>query len=98
MPGFGSKKINKLKNKIMKIISEISIVNFDAWSGAIDTQKKIVAENKVDDFDSYIEELYPEGLTDTELNDILWFDSENVFEYLGISEDEEEPEEETDEE
>ena len=82
----------------MKIISEISIVNFDAWSGAIDTQKKIVAENKVDDFDSYIEELYPEGLTDTELNDILWFDSENVFEYLGISEDEEDPEEETDEE
>ena len=77
----------------MKIISEISIVNFDAWSGAIDTQKKIVDTNNVENFDSYIEELYPDGLTDTHLNDILWFDSENVFEYLGISEDEETDEE-----
>jgi hypothetical protein len=77
----------------MKIISELSIVNFQAWSGAIDTQKRIIDENKVNDFDSYIEELCPDGLTDTQLNDILWFDSENVFEYLGISEEEEEEEE-----
>ena len=73
----------------MKIISELSIINFEAWSGAIDTVKKIIEEDKVNDFDSYIEECYPDGLTDTELNDILWFDSENVFEYLGISEEEE---------
>jgi hypothetical protein len=77
----------------MKIISEISISQFEAWSGAIDTQKKIVSENKEKEFDSYIEELYPDGLTDTELNDLLWFDSDSVFEYLGISEDEETDEE-----
>jgi hypothetical protein len=84
----------------MKIISEISISQFEAWSGAIDTQKKIVETNNVENFDSYIEELYPDGLTDTELNDLLWFDSENILNDLGINEEEaeEEAEEETDEE
>jgi hypothetical protein len=73
----------------MKIINELSIINFEAWDGAKDTQKRIIEEGKVNDFDSYIYELFPDGLTDTELNDILWFDSENVFEYLGISEEDE---------
>jgi hypothetical protein len=73
----------------MKIISELSIINFESWSGATDTKKRIIEESKVVEFDSYIEKCFPDGLTNTELNDILWFDSENVFEYLGISEEEE---------
>lgn len=74
----------------MKIISEISISQFDAWSGAKDTLKRILEEGKEKEFDSYIEEFYPDGLTDTELNDILWFDSENIFEAIGITEEEDE--------
>jgi hypothetical protein len=46
------------------------------------------------DFENLIEELYPDGLTDTALNDLLWFDSEFIFESLGINEEEEETEEE----
>ena len=38
--------------------------------------------------------LYPDGIDETQLNDILWFDSELVYEMLGISEEEEEEEEE----
>ena len=37
-----------------------------------------------------IDELYPEGLTDTELNDLLWFDADWILENLGIKEEEEE--------
>lgn len=44
---------------------------------------------------SLIEELYPDGIGRTELNDIMWFDSDWIFETLGISEDEEEEEEES---
>lgn len=33
---------------------------------------------------------YTDGMTDTELNDLLWFESEWIFENLGISESEEE--------
>jgi hypothetical protein len=42
----------------------------------------------VDDFDAYLEELYPDGLTTTEVNDILWFDGDTVLSDLGISDDE----------
>ena len=64
--------------------------SFDAWSGAKDTKETIMENNKENEFDSLIEELYPDGLTDTQLNDILWHDSEWVLETLGISEEEEE--------
>jgi hypothetical protein len=78
----------------MKITNDLSIVNFDAWSGAKDTKETILKHNKERDFEYLIEELYPDGLTDTQLNDLLWFDSEWIFESLGIDEDEEESEEE----
>ena len=40
-------------------------------------------------FDSLIDELYPDGLTDTQLNDLLWFEEDWLFEMLGIEIDEE---------
>lgn len=77
-----------------------TLYNFEAWSGAKDTQKTIIAAGKDEEFDSMIEELYPDGLSETELNDILWFESDWIFETLGMSEeeDEEETEESEDDE
>lgn len=69
-----------------------TLENFEAWSGAKDTKETILNANKGKDFDSLIEDCYPDGLSETQLNDILWFDSEWVFEMLGISEEEEEEE------
>lgn len=63
-----------------------------AWSGARDTVERIEDEGKGDEFVSLIEELYPEGIDRTALNDLLWFDDEWVFESLGIKEEEEESE------
>ena len=75
----------------MKIILDnTGIENFDAWSGAIDTKETIINKGKADEFDSLIEELYPDGLTDTQLNDLLWFEEEWIFEMLGIETEEEE--------
>ena len=76
----------------MKIISETSISKFNSWSGAKNTQDRIVEEGKENGFDAMIEELYPDGLTDTELNDMLWFEEEWIYETLGITDDEEEKE------
>lgn len=78
----------------MKIIFETSISKFNSWSGAKDTQDKIIEKGKEKEFDNMIEELYPDGLTDTELNDLLWFEEEWIYETLGITDDEEETEEE----
>jgi len=75
----------------MKTFSEnTTLCNFDAWSGAKDTKETIIDAGKSDEFDALIEELYPDGLSETQLNDILWFESDWIFESLGISEDDEE--------
>lgn len=78
----------------MKTINENqTLYNFQAWSGAKNTQKTIIEHGKEEDFDNLMEELYPDGLTETQLNDILWFESDWLFASLGISEEEEEEEE-----
>ena len=70
----------------MKITSEISLKNFKAWSGAKDTLNKLIELDKCEDLEFILDDLYPEGLTDTQLNDILWFDDEWIYETLGIEE------------
>ena len=68
----------------MKIYSEISIADFKAWGGAINTLDRIIAEDKCDELEAILEDLYPDGISETELNDLLWFDDEAVFGWLGI--------------
>jgi hypothetical protein len=69
----------------MKTTKDTTLANFDAWSGAVETKEAILNAGKGDEFDSLIEELYPDGLTETQLNDILWFEEEWIFESLGIT-------------
>jgi hypothetical protein len=70
----------------MKTTTETTLLNFNAWSGAIDTKETIIENNKSEDFDFLIEELYPDGLSETTLNDILWFEEEWIFKQLNIRE------------
>ena len=77
----------------MKIYSETSLYNFEAWSGAVDTLNRVIEEGKAEELEAILEDLYPDGIDETTLNDILWFDSEWVFEMCGIEEEEEEEEE-----
>ena len=78
----------------MKVYQETNLSNFEAWSGARDTKLVIMEHRKEEEFEALIEELYPDGIDETQLNDILWFDSEWVFECLGIDEEEEDEDEE----
>ena len=70
----------------MKITSEMSLKNFKAWSGAKDTLNKLIELDKCDDLEFILDDLYPDGLTDTQLNDILWFESEWIYDILEIEE------------
>ena len=38
--------------------------------------------------ESIIEESYPEGIDETELNDLFWHDSETIADWLGTTEEE----------
>ena len=68
----------------MTITYELDLNSFQAWSGAKDTLERIQREGKCAELENILEELYPDGMTETELNDLLWFDSESVYEWLGI--------------
>ena len=68
----------------MTITYELDLNRFEAWSGAKETLERIQREGKCEELENVLEELYPDGMTETELNDLLWFDSESVYEWLGI--------------
>ena len=73
----------------MKIYTEKSLSDFDFWSGAIETADKITEADKWKELETILEIDYPDGIDETELNDLLWFEPEWIFEMLGIGEEEE---------
>ena len=73
----------KEKQKMLKIYVDTT-ANYKPWSGAVNTYETIEEEDKLDDLDFLLEELYPEGISESHLNDILWFESDWVFAQLGI--------------
>ena len=68
----------------MKVITETNLRGFNAWSGAVDTKNLIISLGLEEEFEMLIDELYEEGLTDTQLNDLLWFESDWILENLGV--------------
>lgn len=74
----------------MKLYRELDLTTFEPWSGAVDTYNTIYNADKLDELENLLKELYPDGIEETQLNDLLWFEEEWLFECLGISEEEEE--------
>lgn len=72
----------------MKIITEVWLEHFDAWSGAKDTLEVLTTE-QIRTIEGMLEDLYPDGMTDTELNDFLWFENDTIAEWLGFEDWEE---------
>ena len=64
----------------------------NCWSGAIDTLQRIEENGKEEELMMLLEEI-TNNPSMTDLNDILWFEDEMIFESLGIIEEEEEDEE-----
>ena len=71
----------------MKITREMNLRNFEAWGGAKNTLNKLIELGKCEELEAVLEDLYPEGITETYLNDVLWFDVEWIYEKLGIEEE-----------
>ena len=71
----------------MKLYKE-GITNFEPWSGAVDTWNALEEFNKIDELESILEDIYPDGMPETDLNDLLWFEPETVYEWVGLEYDE----------
>ena len=82
------RKHEKAINEELKVIIDFS--DYKPWSGAVDTYELIKDADKLDELEAYFEELYPDGITATQINDILWFDGEEVLKYLGLGDVEDE--------
>lgn len=55
----------------MTINYELDLETFVAWSGAVDTLNRIKQEGKCAELESILEDAYPDGMTEIELNDLL---------------------------
>ncbi len=68
----------------MKTTSNMNLEDFPAWSGGLETKEIIIEHGKAKDFDMMIDELYPDGIDEAGLNDLLWHDSDWVLDTLRI--------------
>lgn len=74
----------------MRIVKEMSLTDFTPWSGAVPTYNRVKEADKLDLLESLLEEILTEMPTESELNDLFWFDSEWIYEILGMKSEEEE--------
>ena len=60
----------------------------DSWSGALQTLEDIENANMEEEFMEHLEEVFcmEEEITDTELNDYIWFERDSIYESLGLNE------------
>lgn len=72
----------------MKIFYELDLDSFDFWGGAIRTFNIISDLDLVDECEALLDEIMPDGCSETELNDLFWFEPESIFEGLGLEVDE----------
>lgn len=68
----------------MKIYSETSLRNFPFWDGAKDRVKYLTSD-QLDRIESILEMDNPDGMEDTEINDIFWFEEDWIADMLGFS-------------
>lgn len=74
----------------MDVISRTSFADFEPWSGAVDTWERIQEAGKIDDLENILDGEYSDGIDETELNDLLWFEPETIYDWLDMPTDEQE--------
>ena len=80
----------------MIVTRDISLREFEPWQGAIPTYEALSVD-ELDQLESELELQYPDGIDETELNDLFWFHEDFVFQLAGHVDEEEDKEEEEDE-
>lgn len=63
-----------------------SLADFKAWQGGWDTLQAVKEANAIDELDNYYHDVF-NGMTptDTDINDWLWFEQDDIYNYLGIT-------------
>ncbi len=68
----------------MKYTVEKPLSSFDFWSGAV-TNAQELTTRELDDLDGILPEYFGEEVTDTDINDMFWFEFETIVHALGYA-------------
>lgn len=66
----------------MRIYREIPLTEFEFWAGGKDTVEELT-DSELEQIEQILEEIYPEGMDEFEVNDLLWFERDLIAEWLG---------------
>ena len=66
----------------MKIYSETRLRDFDFWGGAVQTVEYLT-DFELDTIEEMLEEINPDGMDESDINDFFWFDDDTIAEWLG---------------
>jgi hypothetical protein len=66
----------------MKITTETSLNNFEFWSSA-KHNASLLTYDQLEAIESTLDELYPDGMSDTQLNDLFWHEFDTVLDWIG---------------
>jgi len=71
---------------MLSIVKEINHweLRDELWSGALDTLEAISQADKLQELMSLLEDMYPEPVDITTVNDLLWFEDDFIFEQLDM--------------
>lgn len=76
--------------RVMAAKVAMSFDEFKPWSGAVDTWNTLKDFGKLDLFEQILDDTYYDEsageavINETELNDLLWFEPETVYEWVGL--------------
>lgn len=73
----------------MKFIKEFSD-GFKPWSGAVENYERIIREKSPAELEKALEQIFDDEdnpPTETQINDLLWFEPEEVYKILGMKPD-----------
>jgi hypothetical protein len=76
----------------MKVV--VDIFNFhylyaQSWGGALDVLDEIKMAAKQDELMEYLDSVFEETVDEGMLNDYIWFECEEIYQALGMGEEEE---------
>ena len=61
----------------------MNLRDFEFWSGA-KSNAETLTDEQLDMVESILEDAFPDGMDETQINDIFWFDFDTIREWLGI--------------
>lgn len=70
----------------MTIIKEERLENFEFWSGARYLADKLTSK-EFGIIEELLEELYPNGMEEVQVNDFFWFDGDTIAQSLGYEDE-----------